>query len=301
MKCSKGRGFRFLSGLLVMVIMVALIPVNTVTAQAKTKEKIVILYFSATGTTESVAKKIKKSTGGQMIEIMAKKPYTDSDLDWGDDRSRVVKEHESADSPAKSSVRPQIRNLKKIKEAVKDADVVYIGYPIWWGEAPHIVYSLVENVSLKKKTVVPFCTSISSGMGNSAKNLKKSALISATTKWLAGKNFYNIPSQNTVDKWVQTLMSKSIRSVSILHAGKNVAKKTLSVRIGESKQLRIKTSPSTTKNDIKFESSNKKIVTVNKNGKLTAKKSGSAQITVTVSKSGYKKVKTWVKISVQKK
>ncbi len=111
----------------------------------------------------------------------------------------------NADSPAARSVRPEISNLKAIKKAVKKADVVYIGYPIWWGEAPHIVYSLVENVSLRGKTVVPFSTSISSGMGDSAKNLKGNAKISSKTKWLSGRGFYDVPSQKTVNKWVKSL------------------------------------------------------------------------------------------------
>lgn len=117
----------------------------------------------------------------------------------------MVKEHESADSPAKSSVRPEIKNLSAIKKAVKSADVVYIGYPIWWGEAPHIVYTLVESVSLKNKTVVPFCTSLSSGLGDSAKNLKENAIISSGTKWNKGKNFYDESTQKKVDKWIQSL------------------------------------------------------------------------------------------------
>ncbi|MFG6348380.1 MAG: hypothetical protein K1W15_06650 [Lachnospiraceae bacterium] len=74
-----------------------------------------------------------------------------------------------------------------------------------WGEAPHIVYNLVENVSLNGKTVVPFCTSISSGIGSSASNLKNNAKISSKTKWLKGRNFYDVPSQKTVNKWVDGL------------------------------------------------------------------------------------------------
>ncbi|RKI39329.1 hypothetical protein D7V86_17385 [bacterium D16-51] len=78
-------------------------------------------------------------------------------------------------------------------------------YPIWWGEAPHIVYTLVEGVSLEGKTVVPFSTSISSGLGSSAVHLKTKAKISSKTKWLKGRNFYDIPSQKTVNKWVKGL------------------------------------------------------------------------------------------------
>ena len=102
-------------------------------------------------------------------------------------------------------MRPDISNLSAIKKAVKKADVVYIGYPIWWGEAPHIVYNLVENVNLKGKTVIPFSTSISSGLGSSGENLKTKAKISSKTQWLKGRNFYDIPSQKTVNKWVKGL------------------------------------------------------------------------------------------------
>lgn len=207
---SEKKFYRILSIALAFVMLFALINVNSIPAQAKDNKKIVILYFSATGTTKAVAKKIKKYTNGKLIEIKAADAYTSADIDWADDNSRVTKEHNSASSPAKSSVRPKIKNLSAIKKAVKKADVVYIGYPIWWGEAPHIVYSLVENISLKKKTVIPFCTSMSSGLGSSAKNLKKNAIVSKKTKWLKGRNFFDIPSQKKINKWIKALKVKKI-------------------------------------------------------------------------------------------
>lgn len=172
---------------------------------AAKKKKTVVIYFSATGTTKSVANKIKKASNGTLVEIKAAQPYTDADLNWSNSSSRVTKEHESASSPAKSSVRPKISNLKQIQKAVKSADIVYIGYPIWWGEAPHIVYTLVENTNLKGKTVVPFSTSLSSGMGNSGSNLKTKAIVSKKTKWNKGKGFYGKSNQKTVDNWVKTI------------------------------------------------------------------------------------------------
>lgn len=220
MKKRKTNVFRMISVILMLVMVVSAVNVNTINAKSvkakktstkksnqKTgkKKNVVVLYFSATGTTKGASKRIKKATGGKLIAIKAAEPYTEADIDYGDDESRVTKEHESADSPAKSSVRPKISNLKSIKEAVKKADVVYIGYPIWWGEAPHIVYTLVEGVSLKGKTVIPFSTSISSGLGSSGKHLKTKAKISSKTKWLKGRNFYDIPSQKTVNKWVKGL------------------------------------------------------------------------------------------------
>lgn len=206
MKELKLKGGSVLSCLIAAVLIAAAVGAISVPAQAKAKKKnVVVLYFSNTGTTKSVAKKIYKNTKGKLIEIKAKKPYTEEDLDWGDENSRVTKEHESAASPAKSKVRPKIKNLKTIKKAVKKADVVYIGYPIWWGEAPHIMYTLVENINLKKKTVIPFCTSMSSGLGSSAKHLKKKAVISSKTKWLKGRNFYDGSTQKKVNKWIKSL------------------------------------------------------------------------------------------------
>ena len=172
---------------------------------AAKKKKTVVIYFSATGTTKSVANKIKKASNGTLVEIKAAQPYTDADLNWSNSSSRVTKEHESASNPAKSSVRPKISNLKQIQKAVKSADIVYIGYPIWWGEAPHIVYTLVENTNLKGKSVVPFSTSLSSGMGNSGSNLKTKAIVSKKTKWNKGKGFYGKSNQKTVDNWVKTI------------------------------------------------------------------------------------------------
>lgn len=198
------RTWKTLVFVLTFIFAVAIVNAGSINAQAK-KKKVVVLYFSATGTTKGAAKRIRKGTKGQMIEIKAADPYTEADVDWTDSKSRVTKEHESASSPRVSSVRPEISNLNTIKKAVKKADIVYIGYPIWWGEAPHIIYTLVENVSLKNKTVVPFCTSMSSGMGSSAKNLKKNAIVSSKTKWKKGRNFFDIPSQKTVNKWIKTI------------------------------------------------------------------------------------------------
>lgn len=205
MKEWRTKVFHAVAVLLMIAVAVSAVSVGGVDAQAKKKKNIVILYFSATGTTRGAAKRIAKATKGKVIAIKAAEPYTDDDLDYGDDESRVTKEHESADSPAESDVRPEIANLSAIEKAVKKADVVYIGYPIWWGEAPHIVYSLVEEVDLQGKTVIPFSTSISSGLGNSGKNLKTKAVISSKTKWMKGRNFYDVPSQKTVDKWVKSI------------------------------------------------------------------------------------------------
>lgn len=200
----KGFG-RCIYAIVLLMTAVFLSTIYSGNVNAAAKKKTVILYFSATGTTKSVAQKIRKATKGKLIEIEAADPYTDDDLDYSNRRSRVSREHAAAGSPAVSSIRPDIANMKQIKKAVKNADIVYIGYPIWWGEAPHIMYSLVEDVSLKGKTVVPFNTSASSGTGSSSDHLKDHAIISKKTNWKKGKSFYGTSSQKTVNKWVKTI------------------------------------------------------------------------------------------------
>lgn len=120
--------FRVIAVILAFIMVISLGDMSGNRVQAKKKKNIVVLYFSATGTTKATAKKIKKKTKGKLIEIKAEDPYTAEDLDYGNSNSRVTKEHESASNPAKSKVRPKIANLKAIKNAVKKADVVYIGY-----------------------------------------------------------------------------------------------------------------------------------------------------------------------------
>lgn len=149
--------------LLTFAMVFSLANVGNVEAKAKTgkKKNVVVLYFSATGTTRGAAKRIAKTTKGKLIAIKAQEPYTDDDLDYGDDDSRVTKEHESASSPAQSTVRPQISNLKAIKKAVKKADVVYIGYPIWWHTAPMTVGTFLERYDLSGKYIYPVSQSAS--------------------------------------------------------------------------------------------------------------------------------------------
>ena len=113
---------------LVMLFLSAGMGTGAVQAKTNTKKNTAVIYFSATGTTKAAAKRIGKKTKGKVIEIKAADPYTDDDLDYGDNDSRVTKEHESAASPAASSVRPEISNLKAIKKAVKNAGVPHFRF-----------------------------------------------------------------------------------------------------------------------------------------------------------------------------
>ncbi len=166
---------------------------NTSTENGKT----LVVYYSASGNTKDVAEKIAKITDGDLFEIEPKEPYTDDDLDWTNDDSRVSKEHDDE----------SLRDVELVSTTVDNWETyntVYIGYPIWWGEAPHIVYTLVENINLRGKTVVPFCTSLSSGVGESASHLKKNARISSKRDWKSGQNFYDGSTQETINTCIKT-------------------------------------------------------------------------------------------------
>ena len=126
--------------------------------------EILVAYFSATGTTESVAKKIADATGGRLYEIVPEKEYTSADLNWNDDRSRSSVEMNNPQS------RPALGGSPVDVAAY---DVVFIGYPIWWDQAPRIINTFIESYDLKGKTVIPFATSGSSGISNSVEVLKK--------------------------------------------------------------------------------------------------------------------------------
>ena len=126
--------------------------------------KILVAYFSATGTTESVAEKIADATGGQLYEIVPEKGYTSADLNWNDDRSRSSLEMNNPQS------RPALGGSPVDVAAY---GVVFIGYPIWWDQAPRIVNTFIESHDLKGKTVIPFATSGGSGISNSVEVLKK--------------------------------------------------------------------------------------------------------------------------------
>lgn len=156
------------------------------------KTKILVAYFSCTDTTKGVAEKIADITGGDLYRITPAKKYTSRDLNYNNESSRAVKEQ------GNKNIRPQIKG-KTV--GMKNYDVVFLGYPIWMGDAPRIISTFVESYNFKGKTVVPFCTSGSSGIGKSASRLAK--LGKGT--WLGGRRFSGNASSKTVEEWVQGL------------------------------------------------------------------------------------------------
>ena len=154
-----------------------------------------VVYFSATGHTEAVADHIAQATGGGLFEIVPAEPYTDADLDWTDESSRVVREYED------ESLRDVELTTTEV-EGWEDYDTVFIGYPIWWGIAAWPVDSFVSANDFTGKTVIPFCTSSSSGLGGSGELL---AELAGTGDWLEGQRFRSSASQEDVAEWVDSL------------------------------------------------------------------------------------------------
>lgn len=154
----------------------------------ETQKKTLVVYFSATGTTKAAAEKITKATNGDIAEIEPVEAYTDADLDWHNDKSRSSVEMKDSKS------RPACKPID-----VKQYEVIYIGFPIWWYEAPRIINSFIESSNLDGKTLVPFATSGGSTIAKSEQNLKKAY---PSLKWKEGKLLNNV-SQKELEEWVR--------------------------------------------------------------------------------------------------
>ena len=150
----------------------------------------VVLYFSATGTTKNIAEYISDITGSDIIEIKPKNEYTSADLNYSNDNSRANTEQNDP------SARPEIANDINIE----NYDIIYLGYPIWWGTVPKIILTLIENNDFNGKTIIPFCTSGGSGITESINDLKKYNLNINN-----GKQFGYSSSKQDVESWLDTL------------------------------------------------------------------------------------------------
>lgn len=140
-------------------------PMADSNVRAKQK-KVLVAYFSATGTTKSAASKIKKAAKGKLYEIKAEDPYTEADLNYDNDDCRANKEQQD------ESVRPKVKGTVK---NIRSYDVIFVGYPIWWGKEPMIIRTFLEKYNLKGEKIVPFCTSGGSGIFGSMKGVRASA------------------------------------------------------------------------------------------------------------------------------
>ena len=164
-------------------------------AETSGSGNVLIAYYSATGNTEAVANMIADATGGDLFELEPVEPYTDDDLNWTDDNSRVSQEHED------ESLR-DVELVSSTPENWDSYDTVFIGYPIWWGIAAWPVDSFVESNDFTGKTVIPFATSASSGMGESGQLLEEMA---GTGEWQEGQRFRSGADEADVQEWVNGL------------------------------------------------------------------------------------------------
>lgn len=162
----------------------------------KMQKKVLVAYFSYSGTTKGYAEKITQYAGADLFEIEAAQPYTAADVDWQDDHSRVNREMKT-----EPDSRPAI--AKKV-DNIKDYDVVFVGFPIWWYIAPNIINTFLESHDLQGKTLIPFFTSHSSGPGETDKHLHKSINYDVTWKPAVRVNRWN-------DKELKAWVDESLR------------------------------------------------------------------------------------------
>lgn len=160
--------------------------------KGQSNPKILVAYFSATGTTTRAAEKVAQATGGELFAITPARPYTNADLDWHDKQSRSSVEMNDPKS------RPAIKGRK---ENIADYDVVFIGYPIWWDLAPRVVNTFIESHGLKSRTVIPFATSGGSTLAGSAAALKKAY---PALNWKEGR-LLNRTDEKTIRTWIEKL------------------------------------------------------------------------------------------------
>lgn len=172
---------------------------STMESEASQEEsatgKTLVVYFSATGNTESAANYIAQATGGDLFELEPAEPYTDEDLNYNNDDSRVSREHEDE----------SLRDVELVADTVEnwdEYDTVFIGYPIWWGIAAWPVDNFVEANDFTGKTVIPFATSASSDLGQSGELL---AELAGTGDWQEGQRFSSSVSEEDIQAWVDSL------------------------------------------------------------------------------------------------
>ena len=162
---------------------------------AESGGNVLVVYFSATGNTETVANYIAQATVGDLFEITPAQPYTSGDLNWNDENSRVAREHEDESLRDVELTTTEVENWDSY-------DTVFIGYPIWWGIAAWPVDGFVEANDFTGKTVIPFCTSSSSGLGQSGELL---AELAGSGDWQEGQRFRSGASASDVAAWVESL------------------------------------------------------------------------------------------------
>lgn len=152
-----------------------------------------VVYFSCTNTTKGIADRIVEVTDAATWRINPEVAYTSEDLNYNNSSSRANREQN--DPSARPAIKGKCENLA-------DYDVVFLGYPIWWGKAPKVIFTFLESHDLAGKTVVPFCTSHSSGIGSSDTDLHR---LAAGAEWKQGRRFGGSESKETIEKWIESM------------------------------------------------------------------------------------------------
>lgn len=161
----------------------------------ESNSRTLVVYYSATGNTKKIAEYIAAEMNGKLFVLEPADPYTDEDLVWTDENSRVCQEHKDKN----------LRNVELISSAVEEFEEyenVFIGYPIWWSEAAWPVNQFIQNNDFTGKTVIPFCTSGSSGLGESGKLLEDMA---GSGNWIEGRRFSSDADEGEIKKWIEEL------------------------------------------------------------------------------------------------
>lgn len=162
------------------------------------KSKILVASFSATGHTKPIAEYASKYLNADFYEIIPEEPYTEADLDYNNSNSRTSKEQN--DETARPKIKGSVSNMEEY-------DTVIISHPIWWGQAPKIIYTFLESYDFSGKTITTMCTSASSPLGTSAENLKK--ITSNSANWLESKRFSIDASEESIIEWLDKIGLKT--------------------------------------------------------------------------------------------
>ena len=158
-----------------------------------TDGRALVVYFSCTNTTEGIADRIVEATDAATWRIEPEVAYTSEDLNYNNSSSRANREQN--DPSARPAIKGKCENLA-------DYDVVFLGYPIWWGKAPKVIFTFLESHDLSGKTVVPFCTSHSSGIGSSDTDLHR---LATGAEWKQGRRFNGNESKETIENWIESM------------------------------------------------------------------------------------------------
>ncbi|MGI5990401.1 MAG: flavodoxin [Lachnospiraceae bacterium] len=171
---------------------------TTVAGSSSTSSgNVLVVYYSASGNTEAVAQTIADAVGADIFEITPVEEYTSEDLDWTNEDSRVSREHED------ESLQDEVELVTTTPDNWDSYDTVFVGYPIWWGNAAWPVNQFIQNNDFTGKTVIPFCTSASSGIGSSGTNLAEMA---GTGDWQEGQRFAEHPDESDVTDWATSVL-----------------------------------------------------------------------------------------------